>query len=153
MSDLDGVLLFASNIAGRQQLRALAAELRSHNPRAPGVDGLRLAELPGGAGASGGTAELDAIIERGRGRPLVVAVRDAHRLPWQRDLLGRVLARRPDAVVVGAGTVHDRHLAGRGYVGTRGAGRANLEAAADVLLGGIGYPPDGTGPDAPELSP
>ena len=154
---LGGVLLFASNIAGPQQLRALAAELRSHNPR--GVDGLRLTELPGGAGASGGAgvpdgrAELDAIIERGRGRPLVVAVRDAHRLPWQRDLLGRVLARRPDAVVVGTGTVHDRHLAGRGYLGTRGADRVNLEAAADVLLGGTGYPPDGTGHDAPELSP
>jgi beta-N-acetylhexosaminidase len=127
--------------------------------RAPGVDGLRLTELPGGAavpggaGVPGGAAELDAIIERGRGRPLVVAVRDAHRLPWQRDLLGRVLARRPDAVVVGTGTVHDRHLAGRGYLGTRGAGRANLEAAADVLLGGIGYPPDGAGHDAPEVSP
>ena len=82
----------------------------------------------------------------------MVAVRDAHRLPWQRDLLGRVLALRPDAVVVGTGTVHDRHLAGRGYLGTRGAGRANLEAAADVLLGGTAHPAGGAGHDVPELS-
>jgi beta-N-acetylhexosaminidase len=98
--------------------------------RDPGVDGVRLTELPGGPG------ELDAVIARAAGRPLVVAVRDAHRLPWQRELLGRVLAGRPDAVVVGTGTGHDRHLAGRSYLGTRGSGRVNLEAAADVLLGG-----------------
>jgi len=96
---------------------------------------------------------LDAIIGRGRGRPLVVAVRDAHRVPWQRDLLGRVLARRPDAVVVGTGGVHDRHLAGRGYLGTRRAGRANLEAAADLLLGGRATPADGAAHDVAELSP
>jgi hypothetical protein len=53
-------------------------------------------------------------------------------------LLGRVLARRPDAIVVGTGTAHDRHLAPGRYLGTRGAGRVNLEAVADVLLGGTG---------------
>ena len=31
--------------------------------------------------------------------------------------------------------MHDRPLAGASYLGTRGAGRANLEAAAGVLLG------------------
>jgi len=98
--------------------------------RDPGVDGVRLTELPGGPG------ELDAVIARAAGRPLVVAVRDAHRLAWQRELLGRVLAARPDAVVVGTGTGHDRQLAGRSYLGTWGRGRANLEAAADALLGG-----------------
>jgi hypothetical protein len=46
-----------------------------------------------------------------------------------------VLARRPDAVIVGTGTEHDAGLATGSYLGTRGAGRANLEAAADVLLG------------------
>ena len=92
----------------------------------PGVEGIRLARLPD---------DLDEIIARGAGRPLVLVVRDAHRVPWQQELLARVLARRPDAVVVGTGTVHDRPLAGGSYLGTRGAGRANLEAAAGVLLG------------------
>jgi beta-N-acetylhexosaminidase len=93
------------------------------------VHGIRLAELPE-------PARLDALIARAAGRPLVLVVRDAHRLPWQRELLGRVLARRPDAVVVGTGAAHDRALAGRSYLGTRGGGRVNLQAAADVLLGG-----------------
>jgi beta-N-acetylhexosaminidase len=92
----------------------------------PGVDGTRLTRLPD---------DLDEIIARGDGRPLVLVVRDAHRVPWQRELLARVLARRPDAVVVGTGTVHDRPLSGGSYLGTRGAGRVNLEAAAGVLLG------------------
>jgi hypothetical protein len=38
--------------------------------------------------------------------------------------------------VIGTGTVHDAGLADGNYVGTRGSGRANLEAAADLLLGG-----------------
>jgi len=101
----------------------------------PEVDGIRLTRLPD---------ELDEIIARGGARPLVLVVRDAHRLPWQRELLARVLARRPDAVVVGTGTVHDRPLAGVSYLGTRGAGRANLEAAAGVLVG----PADPAGPAA-----
>ena len=96
----------------------------------PEVDGIRLTRLR--------PDDLDEIIARGAARPLVLVVRDAHRLPWQRELLARVLARRPDAVVVGTGTVHDRPLAGASYLGTRGAGRANLESAADVLLGPAG---------------
>jgi beta-N-acetylhexosaminidase len=92
----------------------------------PDVDGIRLTQPPD---------DLDEIVARGGARPLVLVVRDAHRVPWQRDLLAGVLARRPDAVVVGTGTVHDRPLAGRRYLGTRGVGRANLEAAAGVLLG------------------
>lgn len=110
--------------------------------RDPAVAGVRLTEPPGEPGA------LDALIARGDGGPLVLAVRDAHRRAWQRDLVGRVLARRPDTVVVGTGTVHDRDLAPGSYLGARGAGRANLAAAADVLLGRPG--PDGTRrPDGP----
>jgi beta-N-acetylhexosaminidase len=94
--------------------------------RDPAVGGVRLTGPP---------EEPEALIARGVGRPLVLAVRDAHRLPWQRELISRVLARRPDAVVIGTGAVHDACLARGSYVGTRGAGRANLAAAADVLLG------------------
>jgi beta-N-acetylhexosaminidase len=94
--------------------------------RQPDVDGVRLTAAPG---------EPDALIGQGAGRPLVLAVADAHRRPWQAELVGRVLARRPDAVVVGTGTVHDATLADGSYLGTRGAARPNLEAAADLLLG------------------
>jgi hypothetical protein len=50
--------------------------------------------------------------------------------------MGGVLARRPGTLVVGTGTAHDAALADGNYLGTRGSGRANLEAAADLLLGG-----------------
>jgi beta-N-acetylhexosaminidase len=103
---------------------SLLGVLRS---RAPGVDGIRLTEPP---------ADLDAIIARAHGRPLLLAVCDAHRRPWQRDLMCGVLARRPGTLVIGTGTTHDADLADGNYLGTRGSGRANLEAVADVLLGG-----------------
>jgi beta-N-acetylhexosaminidase len=103
---------------------SLLGVLRS---RAPGVDGIRLTEPP---------ADLDAIIARAHGRPLLLAVCDAHRRPWQRDLMSGVLARRPGTLVVGTGTTRDAALADGNYLGTRGSGRANLEAVADVLLGG-----------------
>jgi beta-N-acetylhexosaminidase len=80
-------------------------------------------------------ARLEQQISAAAGRPLVVVVRDAHRQPWQRDLLRTALRRRPDALVVGTGTVHDRDLAGRAYIGTRGASRASLLAAASLLTG------------------
>jgi beta-N-acetylhexosaminidase len=99
--------------------------------RAPAVAGIRLTEPP----AEAADAWADPLIERAAGRPLVLAVADAHRRPWQAELVRQVLARRPDAVIVGTGTVHDAGLATGSYLGTRGAGRANLEAAADVLLG------------------
>ncbi len=102
--------------------------------RLPAVGGVRLTEPPGSAGQPD-AAWADALIEQAAGRPLVLAVADAHRRRWQADLVHRVLARRPDAVVVGTGTAHDAALAAGSYLGTRGAGRANLEAAADVLLG------------------
>jgi beta-N-acetylhexosaminidase len=102
---------------------SLLGVLRS---RLPAVAGVRLTEPVGRA---------DVLIGQAAGRPLVLAVADAHRRPWQAELVRRVLARRPDAVVVGTGTAHDAGLAVGSYLGTRGAGRANLEAAADVLLG------------------
>jgi beta-N-acetylhexosaminidase len=64
-----------------------------------------------------------------------VVVRDAHQHDWQRELLDRSLAARPDAQVVATGTTHDRALAGSWYLGTRGASRASLVAAANVLTG------------------
>jgi beta-N-acetylhexosaminidase len=80
-------------------------------------------------------AQLEQQISAAAGRPLVVVVRDAHRQPWQHELLTTALRLRPDAVVVGTGTLHDRDLAGRAYIGTRGASRASLLAAARLLTG------------------
>ncbi len=94
----------------------------------PGTDGMRLAGPPV-------ASWLDGALAAAAGRPLVVAVRDAHRHDWQRELLGRVLDQRPDALVVGTGTVHDRGLAGSAYLGTRGSSRASLTAAASLLAG------------------
>jgi beta-N-acetylhexosaminidase len=105
----------------------------------PGTDGVRM------NGAGDATAEKqDRALAAAAGRPLVVAVRDAHRTEWQRELLSRVLAARPDALVVGTGTVHDRVLAGSSYLGTRGSSRASLTAAASLLAGGQQQPAGAT---------
>jgi beta-N-acetylhexosaminidase len=58
---------------------------------------------------------------------LVFVVRDAHRHPWQRELVP------PGSVVVETGAPVWRPPAARAYVATYGAGRANLTAAADLL--------------------
>ena len=63
-------------------------------------------------------------------RPLVVVVRDAHRHPWQRELAV------PGSVVVETGLPEWRPPDARAFVATYGAGRANLQAAADLLAGG-----------------
>jgi beta-N-acetylhexosaminidase len=57
----------------------------------------------------------------------VFVVRDAHRHAWQRELVP------PDAVVVETGLPGWRPPGARAYVATYGAGRANLEAAAELL--------------------
>jgi beta-N-acetylhexosaminidase len=96
--------------------------------RLPATEGVRVT-------APAEPAWLDRQLAMAAGRPLVIVVRDAHRHGWQRDLLGRALAARPDALVVGTGTVHDRPLAGAAYLGTRGSSRVSLLAAADLLAG------------------
>ena len=96
--------------------------------RLPETDGVRLTEPDALAG-------LDGRVAAAAGRALVVVVKDAHWHDWQRELLGRVLGLRPDALVVGTGTGYDRALAGPAYLGTLGASRASLTAAADFLSG------------------
>ncbi len=73
-------------------------------------------------------AEGDALPPAGD-RPLVLALRDAHRHTWQRELVG------PGAVVVETGVPVWRPSGARAYVATFGAGRVNLAAAADALRG------------------
>jgi beta-N-acetylhexosaminidase len=82
-----------------------------------------------------GTATAAALAGRAAGRPLVLVVRDLHRHGRQRDLLGRLLGARPDAVVVEMGVPVLAPDGAAGYVRTHGAGRVNAEAAAELLLG------------------
>ncbi|HEX3686521.1 MAG TPA: hypothetical protein VHU60_02975, partial [Gaiellaceae bacterium] len=61
------------------------------------------------------------------GRPVVLVLRDAHRHRWQRELVV------PGAVVVETGVPEWRPAGARAFVATNGPGRANLQAAAEVL--------------------
>lgn len=84
-----------------------------------------------GAGAEEDrTAEL--ALAAAAGRSLVIVVRDAHRYPAARDLVCRLLAARPDAVVVEMGLPVWRPPSG-GHVATYGAARTSSQAAAEVL--------------------
>ena len=58
---------------------------------------------------------------------VVVVVRDAHRHPWQRELVPA------GTIVVETGLPEWRPPNARGWIATYGAGRVNLEAAAEVL--------------------
>jgi beta-N-acetylhexosaminidase len=70
------------------------------------------------------------------GRSVVLVLRDAHRHAWQREVAEAVLAASPDAVVVETGLPVWRPAAAAGYLATHGAGRVNLEAAAERLVPG-----------------
>ena len=67
------------------------------------------------------------------GRQIVLVLRDAHRHEWERRVAEQVLAAAPDAVVVETGIPLWFPSGGAGYVATYGAGRVNLEAAAELL--------------------
>ena len=64
-----------------------------------------------------------------RGGTWVVVLRDAHRHEWQRSVAESL----PDAIVVETGLPLWRPSRCRAYVATYGAGRVNLEAAAELL--------------------
>ncbi|WP_169943909.1 glycoside hydrolase family 3 protein [Microbispora sp. H11081] len=74
------------------------------------------------------------VLSRAADRPLVIVVRDAHRHPWQLDLLERLLAARPDGVVVEMGLPGRTDL-GAVHIATHGAARVCGQAAAEVLAG------------------
>jgi beta-N-acetylhexosaminidase len=66
------------------------------------------------------------------GRQVVVVLRDAHRHTWQRVAADGLLEAAPDSVLVEVG-VPAWQPDGARYMATRGAGRVNLEAAAERL--------------------
>ena len=69
-------------------------------------------------------------------RRLVLVLRDACRRPEQRAAARELLARHPRAVVVETGLPGWRPEGAAGYVATLGAGRVNLDAAAELLARG-----------------
>ncbi len=85
-------------------------------------------------GTAGGdlAAAAGAALAVASGRSLIVVVRDAHRHPAARDVIARLLATRPDAVVVEMGLPLWRPPDGA-YVATYGAARTSGLAAAEVL--------------------
>ena len=70
------------------------------------------------------------------GRQLVILARDAHRHAWERNAVEELLAHASDAVVVELGLAYWRPTATTAYVVTNGAGRVNVEAAAERLYSG-----------------
>ncbi|UNO39177.1 glycoside hydrolase family 3 N-terminal domain-containing protein [Streptomyces sp. MST-110588] len=75
------------------------------------------------------------ILAEAAGRPLVLAVRDACRTPWQREWLAEALAARPDAIVVAVGMPDDVPLTAGAAIRAYGAGAVNTRAAAELLAG------------------
>jgi len=64
--------------------------------------------------------------------PCVIVLRDSDRIAWQREVAERVLAERPDAILVETG-LPGRLPEGAATVTTYGAARVNLEAAVAAL--------------------
>ncbi|NYD45843.1 beta-N-acetylhexosaminidase [Actinomadura luteofluorescens] len=80
----------------------------------------------------GADGTADHVLDRAKGRGLVIVLRDAHRHAAQRALTTALLTARPDTVVVEMGLpVWRPHSAV--YLATYGAAAANAQAAAELL--------------------
>ena len=78
---------------------------------------------------------VEAVREQAADGPVVVAVRDAHRTPWQQVWLAGFLAARPDAVTVALGLPLDADLAAPGpAIRSYGSAPVNARAAAELLF-------------------
>jgi beta-N-acetylhexosaminidase len=122
----DGTLLVvelrpAASIAAGGAGRGLGTAVRS---RAPATAVVRLDAAP---------EDATAVLRGYEGRRLVVVVRDAHRHEWQRASADALLKAAGGGIVVETGLAVWRPDGATDYVVTYGAGRVNLEAAADLL--------------------
>jgi beta-N-acetylhexosaminidase len=88
--------------------------------------------VPAGLAASAVPALADAAVGRASGRSIVVVVRDAHRYRVAREVVTRILAARPDTVVVEMGLPLWTPPAGP-HIATYGAAHTNAQAAAELL--------------------
>jgi beta-N-acetylhexosaminidase len=89
-------------------------------------------EISTGTGAASLPELVTRLLAEADGRSLVVVVRDAHRHPVAADAVSRLVAARPDAVVLEMGLPIWRPAGGR-YLASYGAARSNSRAAAEVL--------------------
>jgi beta-N-acetylhexosaminidase len=142
------------DVGGRAARRALAAhgtarvsgpatvvEFRPEPSVAAGAVGASIGELLHGRlpdvdviTLDGASPDATGLIGNLAGRQLVLVLRDAHRHDWQRASAEALLAAAPDAIVVETG-LPEWCPSSAGYLATHGAGRVNLEAAAEVLAG------------------
>jgi beta-N-acetylhexosaminidase len=109
------------SMAAGEAGRGLGESLRS---RLPATEVIRLAGAPRDAAR---------LLEGHADRQLVIAVRDAHRHAWQRATTESLVAAAGDAIVVETGLPGWRPSGAAAYLATHGAGRVNLDAAADAL--------------------
>jgi beta-N-acetylhexosaminidase len=109
-------LVPAANIAAGASAFGLGDAVRARIPDAGVVRVTHESELD----------ELDA-------GPVVLALRDAGRHGWQRELAAQLVAAHEDVVVVETGLPGWAPEGARALLTTHGAGRANLEAAAELL--------------------
>ena len=66
----------------------------------------------------------------------MILARDAHRHAWERDAIEALVAGSDDAIVVELGLPYWQPEGVSAYVTTHGAGRVNVEAAAERLYSG-----------------
>jgi beta-N-acetylhexosaminidase len=83
---------------------------------------------------------VDEVLDSLAPGPVILVVRDAYRRAWQRAWVSAFLAARPDATLVAIGMPEDAKLTPGPSVCTYGAGRVNLQAAAEALAGGAQPP-------------
>ncbi|MGW5020743.1 glycoside hydrolase family 3 protein [Streptomyces cacaoi] len=94
--------------------------------------------VPGTSTASFGSTDGDAaarVLDAAEGRPVVAVVRDMHRHPWMAQAVDRLIAARPDTVVVEMG-VPQSAPRGALHLATHGAARVCGRAAAEVIARG-----------------
>ncbi len=84
------------------------------------------------AGGARAEREVARALARAAGRSVIAVVRDAHRDPGAQEVITRLLAARPDAIVVEMGLPVWRPPA-RAYLTTYGASRTSGQAAAERL--------------------
>jgi beta-glucosidase-like glycosyl hydrolase len=87
---------------------------------------------PDAVRADGADGAADRVLDRAKGRGLILVLRDAHRHAGQRALATALLAARPDTVVVEMGLPVWRPGSAV-YLATYGAAAANAQAAAELL--------------------
>jgi beta-N-acetylhexosaminidase len=76
---------------------------------------------------------VDDVLALANGRQLVVVARDAHRHAWERGAIEALVSGTDDTVVIELGLPYWTPKGVSTYVTTHGAGRVNVEAAAERL--------------------